>query len=202
MDKRDKQQAEQMQLFRQQQTEQMQLFRQHLETRDTQHEEQMDSLCQQLHSEQKKNENDSQELVRVHQQVANLTKEIKKVTQGLDDEIEFESYNHNDSIDEFLANYGREEVEEYKEGEQTEDEPCAAASTSKVIRRTEGSASRDHEESAANAITTQKTSKVTRMSDYFSVNKRSHSPTTTTNNKSAIVPSKKTKSTTSKSGPT
>merc|ERR1712127_1142881 len=109
MDKRDKQQAEQMQLFRQQ-----------LETRDTQHAEQLDSLRQQLHSEQKKNENNSQELVRVHQQVANLTKEIKKVTQGLDDGIEFESYNHNDSIDEFLANYGREEGEEYKEGEQTE----------------------------------------------------------------------------------
>ena len=188
----------------------MQLFRQHLETRDKQHAEQMESLRQQLHIEQTKNENNSQELVRVHQQVTKLTNKITKLTQGLDNEIEFDSYNHDDSIDEFLANYGNEAVEEYKEDEQKEDEPCAAASTSKVIRRTEGSASRDHEESiathtapaAAKTITTQKTSKDSRMSDYFSINKRSHSPTTTTNNKSAIVPSKKTKSTTSKSGPT
>ena len=233
MDKRDKQQAEQMQLFRQQQTEQMQLFRQHLETRDTQHAEQIDSLRQQLHSEQKKNENNSQELVRVHQQVANLTKEINKVTQGLDDDIDYENLTDDELLNAYLANHGTGAVEEFKEGEQPDDElsttsssfsrdptiaPCAAAGTSKFIQRTEGRAAKDPGAPAATspataakvdkackapAATTQPTkrtpSKDTTMTDFFNPKRSASPPTATTNDKSALVPLKKKKSTKSKS---
>ena len=92
------------------------------------------------------------------QQVANLTKEFNKVTQGLDDDIDYDNLTHDEILNEYLANHCERAVEEFKEGEQPDDEfsttsssfsrdptiaPFAAASNKKFIRRTKGRAAKD-----------------------------------------------------------
>ena len=69
-----------------------------MKKQDQQHEEQFNALRQQKELKDQKN---SQQIAQVHQQnhgliqqVANLTKEINNVTQGFDDDIDFDNLNH------------------------------------------------------------------------------------------------------------
>ena len=163
---RDQQHAEQMEMRERQHAEQM-------EKKDQQREEQFNALRQQMQEQQQKNsqqmqeqqQKNSQQIAQVHQQnhgliqqVANLTKEINKVTQGLDDDIDYDNLNHDELLTAYLASHDNRAVEEFKEGDQPDDEfsttsssfsrdptiaPCAAASNNKFIRRTEGRAAKD-----------------------------------------------------------
>ena len=97
--------------------------------------------------------------------------------------------------------------------------PYAAASTSTFIRRNEGGAAKDHGATVATppataakvdkackalAATTQITKRTptqdVTMKDYFNSKRSASPPTATTNDKSALVPLKKKKSTKFKSG--
>ena len=155
MEKKDQQREEQFNALRQQMQEQQQKNSQQMQ-------EQQQKNSQQMQEQQQKN---SQQIAQVHQQnhgliqqVANLTKEINKVTQGIDDDIDYENYTHDAIFNAYLAEHENGAVEEYKEGEQPDDEfsttsssfprdltiaPCAAASNKKFIRRTEGRAAKD-----------------------------------------------------------
>jgi len=233
MEKKDQQGEEQFNALRQQMQEQQQKNSQQMQ-------EQQQKNSQQMQEQQQKN---SQQIAQVHQQnqgliqqVANLTKEINKVTQGLYDDFDFDNLNHEEIFNAYLANPDNGAVEEYKEGEQPDDEfsttssssprdltiaPCAAASNKKFIRRTEGGAAKDPGTPAATspaiaakvdkackapAATTQPTkrtpSKDTTMTDFFNSKRSASPPTATTNDKSALVPLKKKKSTKFKSGQT
>ena len=241
MEMRDRHHAEQMEKKDQQREEQFNALRQQMQEQQQKNSQQMQEQqqknSQQMQEQQQKN---SQQIAQVHQQnqgliqqVANLTKEINKVTQGLYDDFDFDNLNHEEIFEAYLANPDNGAVEEYKEGEQPDDEfsttsssfprdltiaPCAAASNKKFIRRTEGRAAKDPGTPAATspaiaakvdkackapAATTQPTkrtpSKDTTMTDFFNSKRSASPPTATTNDKSALVPLKKKKSTKSKS---
>ena len=151
------------------------------------------------------------------QQVTNLTNAVNKLTQGIDSDLDFDSYSQEEILNEYLANtYGTGAVEESKEGDQPEDQPsstssslscdtliapCDETSTATYIRRINGGASTDNattqpppaeearKASADNQIVAQPSPTDVEMKESY--NKRSLSPPTTTNSITTIVQLKK-----------